>query len=79
MENQEDIGEMILEILQDKKLTWIQKKVAIAMIAILLGKGEMTEEGITKELKELDIWDMDDLESKNFIDAMNNIYPSMEN
>jgi hypothetical protein len=77
MENQEDIGEMILEILQEKKLTWIQKKVAIAMIAILLRKGEMTEGEITKELEELDIWNMDDLDSKNFIDAMN--YPSVEN
>ena len=79
MENQEDIGEMILEIIQDKKLTWIQKEVAIAMIAILLRKGKVTEEEMTEELEELDIWDMDDLESKDSIDAMNNIYPSMKN
>lgn len=79
MENQEDIDEMTLEIMQDEELTWEERKLAIAFIAILRRKGEMTEEEITKELDELNIWDMNDLEFKNFIDAMNNIYPSMEN
>ena len=79
MENQEDIDEMISEIIQDENLTWTEKKVAIAMVVIIRRKGMMTAEEIDKELHELKVWDMDDLEFKNFIDAMNNIYPSMEN
>ena len=79
MENQEDIDEMISEIMQDENLTGTEKKVAIAMIVIIRRKGMMTDEEIDKELDELNVWDMDDLEFKNFIDAMNNIYPLMEN
>lgn len=43
MKNQDDIDKITLEIMQDEDLTWIQKKVAIAMIAILRRKGEMIE------------------------------------
>jgi len=79
MENQKDIQEKRLEIMEDENLTWEEKKVAIAIIAIVGRKGEMTEEEIGMELDELNIWDMNDLEFKNFIDAMDNIYPSVEN
>ena len=79
MENQDSIKEMTLEIMEDEDLTWEERKVAIAIIAILRREGEMTKEEITKELDELNIWDMDDLEFKNFVDAMNNIYPLKEN
>ena len=79
MENQKVIQEKRLEIMEDENLTWEEKKVAIAIIAIVGRKGEMTEEEIGMELDELNIWDMNDLEFKNFIDAMDNIYPSVEN
>jgi len=76
---EKDIDEMTLEIMQDENLTWIEKKVAIAMVAIIRRKGMMTHEEIDEELIELNVWDMSDLEFQNFIDAMNNICPSMEN
>ena len=56
MENQEDIDQMTLEIMQDENLTWIEKKVAIAMVVIINRKGMMTEEEIDKELNELNVW-----------------------
>ncbi len=77
MDNPEDIKKT-LKIMDN--MSWKQRKVFIAMIGILRRKGgRITEEELIKELEDLNVLEMGDLEFRNFVRAMDNIYPPEEN